>query len=707
MNAKADPELARIPQPRNHRRRALIESFSLVATMLLAVAAGVGGVWLGSKAAITANFRHYLTGLAQTAATLVDPELHELLRRPEQLNDAQYTRAVGPLRRMRKAVPDIHYLYTLVRDGSEVRFVLDAAEPGAKTATGSADQSGVWETYSHESPALQQALGRQGEPGQVASDEAPTSDEWGTFMTGLAPLRDRAGHQIGVIGVDVDASNYLGRLMRARERLLLGLLPAGALTVIFGCVFYRVRLRGLLDAHTAYSSEQAARQAAERLAADAQKDRLTQLATRGVLIERLEASLTRVRQHQQPCLAVLFLDFDRFKLLNDSLGHEAGDELLRCIAERLRSSLRYRDSDTADTRGNIVCRFGGDEFIVLLNDLNEPADALTIAQRLLNSLAQAYKIFGTEVQSSASIGIVTSHDGNLTASETIRNADVAMYEAKRAGRGCSVVFDETMQARLQRQTALERELRGAIGTEQLYLEYQPVVDLSSGRQVYVEALLRWRHSTLGLISVDEFMPIVEEHGLSAALGQWTRESACRSLARIGESGPASVPQVVSLKLSQAELAMGLALLDQVTSALQACNLAPSRLQLEISERDVMRDPTSVVKFLREFQARGVRLAMHEFGSGLSSWSWLRGSPFNTIKIDRSLLRDLGTSREVLSVMQAAIHLIENLGMMSVAEGVENPLQVSMLQSLGCRCAQGEHFGRSLSAADVAERRSHG
>src|SRR4051812_4215938 len=246
-----------MPHRRKHHQRALIESLSIVATMLLAVVAGVGGVWLGSKTAITANFRHYLMGLAQTAATLVDPELHQSLRRPEQLNDAQYTRAVSPLRKMRKAVPDVHYLYTLVRDGPEVRFVLDSADPEGKSASGTADQSGVWEPYRHPSPALEQALGRVGEPGQVSADESPTSDEWGTFMTGLAPILDRAGRQIGVIGVDVDASNYLGRLGRARERLLLGLLPAATLTILFGCVFYRVRLRGLVDSHTAYLSEQA------------------------------------------------------------------------------------------------------------------------------------------------------------------------------------------------------------------------------------------------------------------------------------------------------------------------------------------------------------------------------------------------------------------------------------------------------------------
>ena len=670
--------------------------------MLLAVAAGVIGVWIGSKAAITGNFRRGLMGLAQTAATLVEPDLHARIRRPEQLNGVDYTKAVEPLRRMRDAVPDIHYLYTLVRDGRDVRFVLDAADPLGRTSAGKSDQSGVWELYTHDSPALQQALGDLGIKGKAAADSEPTSDEWGTFMTGLAPMLDREGHQVGVVGVDVDASNYLARLRQARNRLLLGLLPAATLMVIFGCVFYRVRLRGLVDAHTAYTSEQMARRAAEGLAAAAQKDRLTELATRAVFIERLEAALVRVRQHRQPWVAVLFLDFDRFKLLNDSLGHEAGDELLRNIADRLRESLRLQPADAVDPDGNLICRFGGDEFLILLNDLRVAHDAIAVAERLLTTLTRPHTIFGTDVHSTASIGIVTANAGLASAAELIRNADVAMYEAKRAGRGCSVVFDESMRARLERHMAIETSLRRAIGTEELYLEFQPIIDLTSGRRLYVEALLRWRHPTLGNIAPDEFIPIAEESGLIISVGQWVRQAACRSMAAWKELASASAPQMVSINVSRAELALGPVLLDQVKAALESAHLPPECLQLEITEREVMRDPQAALRLLREFRALGVRLAMDDFGTGTSSLSLLRGFPFHTIKIDRAFLQDLSTSREVLSVIQATIHLIENLGMTSVAEGVENPLQVPMLQSLGCQCAQGFYFGAPMSAAEVME-----
>ena len=682
------------------RRRAILESLAIVASMLLAVVAGVAGVWAGSKTAITANFRRELLDLARTAATLVDPGLHERIRRPEQLNDPDYVAAVSGLRRMREAVPDIHYLYTLVRDGKDVRFVLDAADPGSKSSSGTPDQSAVWDKYEHDSTTLQIASGSRGQPGKVAADEEPTTDEWGTFMSGMAPLFDAAGRQIGVVGVDVDASNYLRRLEQARNRLLLGLLPAATLSFVFGCTFYRVRLRGLIDAHDSYTNEQRARLAAEALAVAAQTDKLTELATRTVFIERLEAALIRVRQGQQAWVTVLFLDFDRFKLVNDSLGHEAGDALLRSISSRLREYLRAHHQAAAGSEPNLICRFGGDEFLILLNDLREPHDAREVAAQLLAMLARPYSVLGNEVHSTASIGIVGSNSGRENAADLIRNADVAMYEAKRGGRARSVEFDESMRESLERQLLLETALRRAIATQELYLEYQPIVDLATGQQMYVEALLRWCHPTLGNIAPGEFIPIAEDSGLIVEVGRWVRRAACRQMAVWLKCTPAAAPSMVSVNVSRAELALGLPLLEEIEAELQSSGLPPACLQLEVTEREVMRDPQAALHLLQQLRALGVRLAMDDFGSGNSSLSLLRDLPFGAIKIDRSFLQDLYTKREVLAVIQATIQLIENLGMISIAEGVEDSTQVSMLQSLGCHGAQGYYFGQPMSAESV-------
>jgi|GEM_PF-737281 len=428
-----------------------------------------------------------------------------------------------------------------------------------------------------------------------------------------------------------------------------------------------------------------------QLAEAARRDSLTGLANRVLFMERLEAAVTRVRDGTQAYFAVLFLDFDRFKLINDTLGHEAGDELLRQIADRLRMDLRASDTRHDDLGGNVVSRFGGDEFLLLINNLKEPGDAVRIAERLLNALASAYDIHGSEVHSSASIGIVTSAQCLTSAEDVVRNADVAMYEAKRAGRGCSVVFNEAMHTRLARHVMIETSLRRAIGTAELHLEYQPIVELATGRVVSAEALVRWSHPTLGRIPPSEFIPIAEESGLIVALGQWVQSEACQALVRWQAQEPRRAPPTISVNVSRAELALGGQLLKQLREMLDRVGLPAHCLQLEVTEREAMRNPEASLRLMHELQRLGVKLAMDDFGTGTSSLGFLRNYPFNTIKIDRSFVQDLTGRPDVLAVIHATINLVENLGMASLAEGVEDASQVAILQSLGCRFAQGYFF----------------
>jgi len=438
------------------------------------------------------------------------------------------------------------------------------------------------------------------------------------------------------------------------------------------------------------------------LADAAQRDKLTGLTNRPVFMKRLDAAILRLNRRTQPYFGVLFLDFDRFKLINDTLGHEAGDELLRQIAGRLRKVLRASDTLSVEDTGNVVSRFGGDEFLVLINDLKAPEHALRIAERLLDALAPPYQIEGSEVHSSASIGIVTSDQCHSSAEEVVRDADVAMYEAKRAGRACSVVFNEAMHARLTRHVNIENNLRRAIGSSELYLVYQPIIDLTTNRMVSAEALVRWNHPVLGEITPSEFIPIAEETGLIVTLGEWVQNTACEAMAHWRKTDPARAPATISVNLSRAELALGQRLLGQIKDVLRRYDLPAVCLQLEITEREIMRHPEASRALMVELREMGVKLAMDDFGTGTSSLSFLRNYPFDTIKIDRSFLQDLTCVSDVLAVIHATINLVENLGMASLAEGVEDAGQLAILQSLGCRYAQGYLFSRPVGVDQLLD-----
>jgi diguanylate cyclase (GGDEF)-like protein len=670
------------PERRNHRK-ARRESLAICAATLFVVAAGILGLWITSANSLREDFRHNLISLARTAAAQVDPQLHNSIRRPEQRNGPDYTRAVAPLRRMRAAVPDIHYIYTLAWDGSELRFVLDAAEPGHHGPNGIDDQAGVWELYRQTDPDNRRATLKGRGVGPAWATPRPVVDSWGTFMSGWAPIVDASGRQIAWAGVDVDAKIYVARLAAARRWAFIGLAPAGLLIGLLAVGYFHVRLRGLDDAQSALDA--------------AWRDKLTGLANRALFTQHLERAVARVQAGEQELFAVLFLDFDRFKLVNDTLGHEAGDELLRQIAQRLQGELRAMEKFPESGSRNLVSRFGGDEFLILINDLRCVADASAIADRLLTVLAPVYRVAGTEVHSSASIGIFSSDLGTASPATIVRNADVAMYEAKRAGRACSVIFNEAMHTRLARRVAIETSLRRAIGTAEISLVYQPIVDLNTGQMASAEALVRWRHPTMGDISPTEFIPIAEDCGLIVPLGEWVLKEACHAMALWRRQSPQRAPRTVNVNQSWNEIALGRTLLEKIRRTLEITGLPAHCLQLEVTEREVIQHPGAALALFNDLHQLGVHLAMDDFGTCSSSLALLRDFPFDTIKIDPSFLNDLATSQDVLAVARATIALIGNLGMASLAEGVEERAHVAILQSLGCRFAQGFLFGRPVAA----------
>ena len=439
----------------------------------------------------------------------------------------------------------------------------------------------------------------------------------------------------------------------------------------------------------------------ERLRHAAELDPLTGLPNRAMLLQRLNAldRAGHLDEHRQ--FAVLFLDFDRFKLVNDTFGHEAGDELLVQIAERLRAALPSGVAESPES-SHFVARFGGDEFVYVTSRLRNKRVAAGIAYQLQLALAEPYLIHGQTFQSTVSIGMAVSSGASVHPHDLLRNADTALYEAKRSGGGVTVLFNESMHERLSRSLLIEAGLRVALQRNELSLSYQPIVDLSTGRMSSAEALLRWHHPTLGAIAPDEFIPIAEDTGIIVPIGEWVLREACQQWTRWHQRDAARAPAVVSVNLSRRQLALGRGLLSTVKTVLKETGVPAQALQLEITERELMRDPEGARALMRALAALGVGLAMDDFGSGMSSLGCLRDYPFHVIKIDKSFVTDLIRDRHVLAVAHATVNVIENLGMISVAEGVESAQEVAMLQSMGCRYAQGYLFGRPMEAEQLLD-----
>jgi diguanylate cyclase (GGDEF)-like protein/PAS domain S-box-containing protein len=428
-----------------------------------------------------------------------------------------------------------------------------------------------------------------------------------------------------------------------------------------------------------------------RLEYAATRDRLTGLPNRSALTQALGAASARAREEPGYAFALLFLDFDRFKLVNDTLGHAAGDDLLQAVAQRLQSaSLQAMEPE------GCIARFGGDEFVLLAPGLQTEAEVRSLGQRLLAALEQPYAVQGKSVRSSASIGVALSQGAQTEASDLLRDADIAMYEAKRNGRGQLVMFNDRMRHQLSRAVRVETALHQALALNQMHVVYQPIVDLDSGHMTSVEALLRWTHPELGAVSPAEFIPIAEESGHVMALGEWVLRQSCLQWKRWQQEDAALAPATVSVNLSRVQLSLGERLLTLVRSALAEADMPAAALQLEITEREVSHQASGTRELMQALRSLGVKLAMDDFGTGASSLGCLREFPFDTIKIDKSFVTDLCNDPHVLAVAHATVNVIENLGMVSVAEGVEEPGELATLQSLGCRYGQGWLFGRPMA-----------
>lgn len=424
----------------------------------------------------------------------------------------------------------------------------------------------------------------------------------------------------------------------------------------------------------------------------AKHDDLTGLPNRKLFMERLSEALGRTKEQPDYLFAVLFLDCDRFKVINDSLGHMVGDEVLIQVARRLESCVRLVDT---------LARLGGDEFAIILEEIKNLGDATDMAEQIQQELSFPVNVDRREIFINASIGIVLGNLGYDRPEHLLRDADTAMYRAKALGKARYHVFDADLHAHVLARLQLETDLRRAIEREDFVLYYQPIVSLITGEITGFEALVRWHHPDLGLVSPLKFIPAAEETGLIVPIGTWVLQEACRQLRLWLRSGFLQFPLKMSVNLSVKQFSQS-NLISQIDQILSLAELDGSSLNLEITESAIMDNAQSATTILKQIRSRRIQLSIDDFGTGYSSLSYLHRFPINSLKIDRSFVKRIGARGENIGIVQAIVTLADNLGMDVVAEGVETAYQLAQLRALGCESGQGYFFSKPLDSESASE-----
>ena len=471
-------------------------------------------------------------------------------------------------------------------------------------------------------------------------------------------------------------ASELGRMQVETERASRYLLSSGSVALVALLIgsglFYRDMRR----------AEIARDRGKDEIRHLAHHDTLTGLPNRARFAIELERAVSRARRDEKA--ALLYLDLDNFKRVNDTLGHSVGDELLRQVADRLRGCVRETD---------VIARLGGDEFAILQSPLSNPADAATLARRLVAALQAPFLLGNNEAVIGVSVGIATAPDDAMEQEQLVKCADLALYAVKASGRGSYHFYQEELDSRMKARHQIEADLRVALVEKQFELYYQPIVDLQSGKVKCCEALLRWHHPTRGIVSPAEFIPIAEDCGVIGPLGHWALREACAAAA----GWPDRIAVAVNLSSTQIKAET---LVLQVTAALGASGLAPDRLELEVTESVLMQDTAETLATLHRLRELGVRIAMDDFGTGYSSLSYLRTFPFDKIKIDKSFIDHIANKEDCVTIVQAVTTMAQRLRMTTVAEGVETDDQRQKLNELGCTEMQGYLFSRPKPADEL-------
>lgn len=435
------------------------------------------------------------------------------------------------------------------------------------------------------------------------------------------------------------------------------------------------------------------KRAEEQLIHNALHDALTGLPNRALFLEHLRHAIERNEQHRPKPFAVLFLDFDHFKIINDSLGHMEGDNLLRLIAQRLNNCLRP---------GDIIARLGGDEFTILLDDLGETSNVIQIVERIQSDLKFPFKLNGSEVFSSASIGIALSKDSNYTKPENmLRDADIAMYRAKANGKAQHQLFNQTMHEQANHRLQLETELRYALKNEEFCLYFQPIINLQTDRIKGFESLVRWQHPTRGIVSPLEFIPVAEETGLIIPLGLWILHQSCLQLRQWQTEYKFNPSLTMSVNLSCKQF-LQKDLVEQVIKIMNETGIETNSLRLEITESYLMEDSETAITIMNRLRAAGTKLSIDDFGTGYSSLSYLHQLPINYLKIDRSFVSQTHVKPENREIVRTIISLAKNLNLEVIAEGIETIEQANYLKSLNCNYGQGYLYAKPVDAQQAGD-----
>jgi len=482
-----------------------------------------------------------------------------------------------------------------------------------------------------------------------------------------------------VMEVYSDVTALVDDMERGQWKILAGVL--GGLSVVYALILWiLLRYRRLLNEQEAQRLAQE-----ERIRHQAYHDDLTGLPNRASFAEQLDAIARRARRAGWAC-AVMFLDLDRFKVVNDSLGHHAGDQLLRVAATRIQRCIR--DSD-------MLFRMGGDEFTVLLEDVRGPEQTAAVAHRILEAMTEPVQLQQHEIRVTASIGMALFPRDDPTGERLVKSADTAMYRAKELGRNRYEFFTAEMNARVENQLVLEAALRRAVEAGEFLLHFQPRVSALNRAVVGVEALLRWRHPERGLVSPAEFIPLLEETNLIVPVGAWVLDTACRQAREWRDGG---LPLRMSVNISSRQFRSE-SLVQTVASALQSSGLEPELLELELTESLLIENTESAISIMTRFKKLGAMVSIDDFGTGYSSFSYLKQFPIDFLKVDRTFIRDLARNPKDAAIVQAIAALARSLGIGLIAEGVEEIHQAEYLRTCYCTEMQGWLFGRAVPAEE--------